>query len=53
MPTCEGTCSLRGECKGEVKRYNVGNWGLFWYCETAVETDRSNGLAVLEEEDTQ
>jgi hypothetical protein len=59
---CEGQCENCGGHKGEVKRFRVKtkyikygagprviDWGLFWYCETAVKTDRENDFSVTEE----
>lgn len=48
---CEGECSQSGECRGEVKRYEVSGCGFvrpftFGYCETAVEEDRQRGFTV-------
>ena len=56
MPTCQGKCSTRGECKGEVQQYRVigpagADYGTWWYCEEAVDIDRRNGFAVLDVED--
>ena len=48
---CEGACD---EHRGEVRKVTVtdpdvnrgGEWGTFWYCETAIEDDRRNGFIV-------
>ena len=48
---CDGNCD---EHRGEVQQVTVtdpkitsgGYWGIFWYCETAIEDDRRNGLRV-------
>ena len=58
---CQGMCSLEGTCSGEVKavsvKFGAKDWGMFFYCDTAIETDREHGftvtgaeLAKLEEE---
>ena len=57
MPTCQGKCSTRGDCKGEVRQYRVigpagADYGVYWYCDEAVDIDRRNGFAVLEEEES-
>lgn len=50
LPVCEGECKSHGECRGEVHRVHVTNlardWGEFWYCERAIEKDRSNHFDV-------
>lgn len=52
---CEGECLRDGRCQGAVRRARVEklkpyyhDWGAFWYCETAVEDDRSKGFRVTE-----
>jgi hypothetical protein len=55
MAVCEGECKAHGECRGDVQRVHVSkdrDWGDFWYCERAVEKDRSRNFDVeLTEED--
>ncbi len=51
--SCDGICSMRGECKGEVTKVRVTggkkidwDWGVFSYCQTAIQTDKKNGFTV-------
>lgn len=44
---CEGSCIHH---VGKVKRVWVEKWGLFNYCDTAIEEDRNRGLIVDVEE---
>lgn len=50
--TCQGKCSTRKECKGQLMIVDVFDecltkyWGEFVYCEGAIETDRQAGLKV-------
>ena len=57
MPKCEGNCEKH---VGPVQRVHVRDpdgydWGLFWYCQTAIAEDRSRGFTVeiVEKEDEQ
>jgi hypothetical protein len=51
---CWGACE---EHRGQVKLVRVldlpnsRDWGLFWYCDEAIETDRKDGLTVHIQED--
>ena len=48
---CDGRCSARHECQGEVKRVHVTlgskDWGKFNYCDEARSEDKRNGYTVL------
>jgi len=55
---CDGRCSLYHDCKSEVKTVEVfcdyfddtdeyrRSWGVFNYCEKAIEVDRKNKFYV-------
>lgn len=51
MNQCEGNCE---EHKGEVVLVSVWDknitpnkdWGHFWYCESAIEADKENGMTI-------
>lgn len=55
---CVGACFRTNDCKGKVKTVEVftnyfddtneydGSWGIFDYCEHAIEVDRKNGFYV-------
>lgn len=50
-PECQGRCEIHGGHRGDVmlcavKGPDKHDWGLWWYCETARDTDRRNGLEV-------
>ena len=58
---CQGCCLHENTCSGDVRavsvQYGAKDWGIFYYCDTAIETDRLRGftvklaeLAKLEEE---
>jgi hypothetical protein len=55
--SCEGACQGEGLCGGRVRKVTVRNpetgyyWGEFWYCDTAIEIDRTHGLTVTEGHD--
>ena len=46
---CQGKCT---EHRGSIKRVHVRDvrtgmdWGLYWYCDTAIDNDILNGLDV-------
>ena len=52
---CDGICSINGTCKGEVRSVEVTGEGMGWwedflfefyYCETAIKSDREDGFIV-------
>lgn len=55
---CDGACNPNPatgdsvECIGNVRRVHVTHgskdWGVFDYCEVAIETDTLNGMTVKE-----
>ena len=52
---CQGECKADGTCKGEVKFVSVTGCGFkgsfsFFYCDTAIKTDKERGFTVEEEE---
>ena len=48
---CQGECSEQDKCVGEVKKVRVveglKDWGKFYYCDYAIQTDRDNGFTVM------
>lgn len=51
MYKCEGECKNNSTCKGSVKLVlvteNYGTeWGVFAYCDTAIEEDKKRGFVV-------
>jgi len=52
---CEGACKAFNKCKGDTKIVHIidpkdnYDWGYFYYCDTAIETDRKNGFLVVVE----
>ena len=54
---CEGECRDHNECSGKVREYNVVDpddgfeWGSFYYCEVAAETDKERGMRLIEVHD--
>ena len=53
---CEGRCEEHTERVRRVwiaKKQNWGDWGYFYYCDNAIETDRANGftIEIVEEKD--
>jgi len=57
MPNeCEGGCSINNECQGPVVKVRVVgpagiDYGIFSYCQTAIQKDKDNGFYVEEVED--
>lgn len=51
MPKCEADCQPhRGEVKHVHVTHESRDWGLFWYCDAAVEEDLERGFTVTTEE---
>ena len=36
------------KCSGEVRKVFIREWGIFTYCQSAVEDDIKNGLSVID-----
>ncbi|MNV53216.1 hypothetical protein D3C71_1453520 [compost metagenome] len=52
MFKCQGECSKTGDCHGTVRKVRVVNkektvdWGIRYYCQKAIFSDRDKGLLV-------
>lgn len=51
---CDGACSLRGKCEGEIQTVRVldnrvpTDWGTFDYCGYARERDIKSGFTLVQ-----
>jgi hypothetical protein len=48
---CGGMCATRNECNGSLKLVHVYgkdgiDWGVFYYCDEAINTDVKSGFKI-------